>query len=138
MKKAIKFIRDIIKAYKLIDSNKQTSFVEPLDIDVKEVERIILNEFYECLRMSRVIKPSQVDEVFAYLRENPYGWNKIDLEQIAIYAREFPVKTWNERLEKDLKFWKDVVLKNASINNKPHIVANEAIEEMNSKFHAPK
>jgi len=138
MKKVTQFIRDIIKAYKLIKLNKQASFVEPSCIDVKEVERAILNEFYECLRLSGVIKPSEVEEVFAYLKENPYGWYNIDLKQIAIYASERPVKMWNERLEKDLKFWKDVVLKNASINNNPHIVANEVIEEMKSKFNATK
>ena len=42
---------------------------------------------------------------------------------------------WQQESLKEVELWKDVVIKNASTNNEPHLVANEVIKEFNKQFH---
>lgn len=64
------------------------------------------------------------------------NWNdeRFDVEKLTHYATRFSISAWKEQNFKIVQLWKDIVIKNASNSNTPHLVANEVISEMKSKF----
>ena len=70
------------------------------------------------------------------LEELGTNWvdDRFDDKEFIKEAIYFSVETWKEQNFNLTEFWKNIAIENSKINNEPHLVANNALEEFKKQF----
>lgn len=122
-------VRSIVGLLEQGESDIMTKF-NPNPADIKGEIKASIKQFVDCLVC---VDDDVKKQIKKELGDNYYD-NRIDIGDLLGHSMNYAVSRWLEVNIEIVALWKKVLIENASVSNKPHMVANAAIKEFKKQF----
>ena len=87
----------------------------------------------EYLRNSKILSEEQKKQAVEELSENWFD-ERFESDKFISEAIGYSVCKWKEQNFNLAELWKSIAIENSKINNAPHLVANDVLEEFKKQF----